>query len=275
VGGACTLEILDEAGRLICRRPVFWGTGSLFRIVDRPEGSLHLLVGRGKTDGAHLAILSNRDLEPALRGEAPPSDATRRNRAPWSDPIVKHGYNSVPEGATFVGGWSSMNRSHLFYEDLDGDGVREVASEINGSWNRVTVWTAEGKPLHDASFGPGDFIPVKNVRDLDVADLDGDGKKEILVATSGGLVVALNHRCEKVWATRLDSPATVMKCVTADGKPEIFAGCEDGGVIVLDARGAPKRAGGVKGVPTRIETAEDLVVIGTDQGQVSGFVVER
>ena len=248
VGSACTLEVLNERGELIRRRAVFWGPGAVFEIVDGPDGGLNLLIGRDITDGAHLAMINNRDLE-----------------------TVRHGFQTVPEGSTYVPGWMSMNRSHIFYEDLDGDGVREVCSEITGSWNRVTVWTAEGKALHDVSFGPGDFIPAKNIRDIDVADLDGDGKKEIVVATSGGIVVALTHRCEKVWAARLDSPATVLKCA---GGPWVFAGCEDGGVVVLDGKGRRVRSGRVEGVPTRIEEVDGAVVMGTDKGQVRGFRIE-
>ncbi len=245
VGGACTLEILNERGELIRRQAVFWGPGAVFQVVDGPEGSLNLLIGRDITDGAHLAILNNRDLE-----------------------TVNRGFHTVPEGSTYVPGWMSMNRSHIFYEDLDGDGVREVCSEITGSWNRVTVWTAEGKALHDVSFGPGDFIPAKNIRDIDIADLDGDGKKEVVAATSGGLLVALTHRCEKVWAARLGSPATVLKCA---GGARVFAGCEDGSVVVLDGKGGQVCAGEVSGVPTRIEEADGTVVMGTDRGQVRGF----
>lgn len=68
----------------------------------------------------------------------------------------------------------------------------------------MTVWSKDGTPLHSASFGPAKSeVPITsrsldNVRDLDVADLDGDGKKEILAATFDGMVVALNCRCEKV-----------------------------------------------------------------------------
>lgn len=247
VGSACTLEILNERGELVRRLPVFWGPGAVFQIVDGLDGSLNLLIGRDITDGAHLAILNNRDLE-----------------------TVNRGFHTVPEGSTYVPGWMSMNRSHIFYEDLDGDGVREVCSEITGSWNRVTVWSAEGRALHDVSFGPGDFIPAKNIRDIDIADLDGDGKKEIVAATSGGLVIALTHRCEKVWAKRLDSPPTVLKCA---GRAGVFAGCEDGSVVLLDARGEQVCAGEVSGVPTRIEGAGGMVVVGTDRGQVKGFKV--
>jgi len=47
-----------------------------------------------------------------------------------------------------------MSRSHIFYEDLDGDGTKEAASEINGVWNRVTVWNARAAAVQ-RQFGAG------------------------------------------------------------------------------------------------------------------------
>ncbi len=276
VGSACTLEILDADGKLVKRLPQFWGTPSHFAIVDGPNGSLNLLASRRWNGTNTVAIINNKTLDPRPRG-----------------------FFSVPSGSTYVGGWSSMNRYHLFYEDLDGNGTKEVVSEINGTWNRVTVWTKEGKALHDASFGPGERIRLKscpkNMRDLDVADLNGSGKKKILAATSSGLIVCLDHQCEKRWATRLDSPPTVMKCVTiqvnvsrwdsvvspgatsrALGKRVlVVVGCEDGTVLVVDSRGRPVRSGAVDGRPTCIDAldvdGEPVVVLATDKGQVKAF----
>lgn len=142
----------------------------------------------------------------------------------------------------------------------------------------MTVWRADGKALYDASFGPGERIPAKNMRDLDIADLDGDGKKEILAATSGALVVALDHRCRKLWSHRLESPPTVMKCVRPkpDGAPWIVVGCEDGGVVVLNGRGEPIRTGKVTGCPTCIEALEadaggPMVLLATSKGELAVF----
>ena len=191
MGSACTLELLDADGKLIKRMPQFWGKVSHFAIVDGPDGSLNLLASRKYNGTNTVAIINNRTLDPNPRG-----------------------FHSVPPGSTYVPGWSSMNRAHLFYEDLDDDGKKEVISETNGTWNRVTVWSESGQPLFDASFGPGERIPAKNMRDLEVADLDGDGTKEIVVATSAGLLVALDHECRKLWARRLASPPVLMKCIT-------------------------------------------------------------
>jgi len=53
------------------------------------------------------------------------------------------------------------------------------------------------------------------------------------------------------------------------------AGCEDGAVAALDAKGALIRLGRVSGRPTHIEamqtSAGPLAVLATDQGEVKAF----
>jgi hypothetical protein len=177
-----------------------------------------------------------------------------------------------------VGGWDCQNREDNFYVDLDGDGVKEVVSAINGSWNRVTVWDSAGTPLYNAQFGPGDNAPRANLRAMDVADLDGNGQQEIVVATSAGLVVVLDHQCRKLWAQALPSPPTVLRVVKpATGLPWIVVGCEDGTVVFLDGQGEWLRRGRVSGRPVAIEALESptgpLAVLVTGQGEVTGFSV--
>ena len=257
VGSACTLEILDENGKLLRRMPQFWGKVSHFAIIDGPDGTLNLLASRKYNGTNRVSIINNKTLDPNPRG-----------------------FHTVPSGSTYVPGWSSMNRHHLFYEDLDGDGEKEVISEINGTWNRVTVWQANGKALYDASFGPGERIPAKNMCDVDIADLNGNGKKEIVVATSSGLVVALDHQCRKLWARRLASAPEVLRCVVPPipQTPWIAIGCDDGAINVLDGTGQLVRLGKVSGRPTcigvlSIPYAHPVVLFATDSGEVKAFAI--
>ena len=117
------------------------------------------------------------------------------------------------------------------------------------------------------------------MRDMDLADLNGDGKKEIVVGTSEGLVVALSNECQSVWSTRLPSPPASIKCVTPRGAklPWIVVGCDDGTVAALDQRGKTIRLGKVTGRPMQIETldtpAGPVAVLATDKGQVKGFKI--
>jgi hypothetical protein len=255
VGSASTLEILDEDGKLIRRMPQHWGLVSTFALVDKPDGTRNLLAARRKNGVNSVAIVNSKTLNPGPRGFLRP-----------------------PPGHDYVPGWASMNRHHLFYEDLDGDGVKEVISEINGTWNRVMVWSASGKALYDASFGPGRRIQARNMRDLDIADLDGDGRKEILAATSSALIVALDSQCRKVWSKRLPVPPTVMKVMKLQNSPRIVVACANGAVFVLDGQGAIIRRGAVQGTPTAITALDESkhekgVLIGTSKGGVILFAL--
>lgn len=257
VGSACTLEILNPDGSRAARLPIFWGCGSRFQEIDGPDGSINLLVAREPTDSHYLAIVNNRNL------------------AEWDPPTVgnpwgrgRYGFGGAPAGHSAVGGWASMSRDHIFYADLDGDGRREVVSEINGSWNRVTVWDRDGNPLYNAQFGPGDAIPARNIRDLDLTDLDGDGRLEILVALRDGLVVALDAHCQRRWSVRLPSPPTVLAAVG----PTVIVGCQDGAVARINSAGEVVAGGRINGRPTKIaKLPDDAVVVATDQGAVAAY----
>jgi len=105
---------------------------------------------------------------------------------------------------------------------------------------------------------------------MDIADLDSDGKKEIVVATSSGLIVALDHQCRKLWAKRLPEAATVMKCVTSN----MVIGCEDGAVVVLDGKGEMIRSDRINGRPTCINTIGSLVLLATSKVEIKALKLE-
>jgi hypothetical protein len=129
------------------------------------------------------------------------------------------------------------------------------------------------------------------MRDLDVADINGDGKKEIIAATSSGFVVALDSKCQKLWAKRLPSPPTVCSAwhfdavvkvpgtapagtAPAGTAPAIVVGCEDGTVLLLDGKGQVTHMGKVEGRPTCIESSSPPVVgLATEKGEVKAFTV--
>jgi len=250
VGSACTLEIIDESGRLVKRMPQFWGTVYKFALVPGPKDGVNLLASRKITDGPTLGVISNRTLDPNPRG-----------------------FYGVPLGHTHVSGWMDQTRHHIFVEDLDGDGKKEIVSEITGAWNRVTVWDLQGRPLYNVQFGPGAREGGRDIRDLDLGDLDGDGKKEMIAALSSGLVVALNHRCEKLWAKRLNSPPVVLKVA---GNTIVVAS-EDGSVWMLDKHGNPVKQAKLNGRPATIvePTTVPLIVLASERGEVKAFAIEN
>jgi hypothetical protein len=279
VGSACTLEILDEDGRLLHRLPNFWGTGHCFAIVAGPAGSLELLVSRRITDVAELTIVSNRQVETSRRG-----------------------YQDTPPGVTNVDIWGNETSHHIFVEDVDGDGEAEIIREITGLWNRVTVWKRggapvgsenyldlidftrgpqEGRPVANVHFGPGPAprlgihnpsIPEARqvlIRDLELTELTGHAQKQIVVALASGWVKAFDGRCQPLWSARVSAPPTALKAVqTEAGETQLVAGGEDGSVLVFDGRGRLLCRGAVDGCVTTLCAWPDGVVVTTARGDI-------
>jgi hypothetical protein len=102
------------------------------------------------------------------------------------------------------------------------------------------------------------------------------------VATSSGLVVALDNQCRELWARRLASPPVVMKCVTRERTRTawIVIGCEDGAIAVLDETGRLVRSGKVTGNPVCVDMLDSLsngplVLFGTNQGEVKALELDK
>jgi outer membrane protein assembly factor BamB len=137
--------------------------------------------------------------------------------------------------------------------------------------------------LADAAFGPGSASPrtswqkrvqTPNMRGLAIADLEGDGKKELCVITSRGLAILLNHRCEKLWAQPLPSDPTAITAIGAQrGQTgRLIVGCREGGVYVLDARGkflAQNNLGST--VVRAARLGGNQVTLATAEGRVVAF----
>ncbi len=59
--------------------------------------------------------------------------------------VIKQGYLEAPQGHTYMDGVLSMNRFDNFLVDLYGDNKRQVVSAINGAWNRISIYSEEGR----------------------------------------------------------------------------------------------------------------------------------
>lgn len=254
VGSACTLEILNEMGQLVKRLPVFWGPGRQFLMVDAANGTKNLLVGRWNNDWSDLVIINNKTMAQVGRG-----------------------YNEIPAGHSYVGGWDAANRYDNFLADLEGDGKPEVISAINGVWNRITIYTRDGKPLYNAQFGPGIKGPRTNLRMMDIGDLHGDGKQEIIVGLSSGYVTLLDAQAKKIWSKSFSSAPSVVKIIKGSALTWICVGCEDGTVVALNTKGEILKESVIKGKPVDLQilnTSEGTIAImSADSGEINGFVI--
>ncbi|MEO5648819.1 MAG: VCBS repeat-containing protein, partial [Ginsengibacter sp.] len=254
VGSACTLEILDENGQLVKRLPVFWSVIRQFLMTTAKDGSKNLLVGGWLNGFNQLVAIGGKEIEEVARG-----------------------YDEFPPGNSSIKGFAVMNRYDNFLTDLNHDGRQEVISAINGSWNRVSIYSEDGKPLFNAQFGPGPSTPRSTMRMMDVGDLLGDGKPEIIVGIASGKIVVLNGQAQKLWAIALSSPPTVIKLVKDRDKNWVCIGSEDGTIVAMDGHGNILKQGKVTGRPLDIQVLKEpnrVVVIIDDQGKINGFTLD-
>jgi hypothetical protein len=169
-----------------------------------------------------------------------------------------------------------MNRYDNYLLDMDGDSRREIVSAINGTWNRISVYSEDGKPLHNVQIGPGSKEPRSNITMMHTGDMDDDGKAEIIFGLASGLVNALDAKAEKLWSVLLPSPAVVIRTVPgSDSEGWICAGCADGTILAMNARGEVIRKAMMEGKPADIQilktTSGPVVIITTVNGDINGF----
>lgn len=134
--------------------------------------------------------------------------------------------------------------------DLDGDGEREiVVATREGS---VFAWHANGTPVIPAAGAEGLFARAAGgVRySPAVADLDGDGAREVIVASAGGSLYVwtgedlnadgLADPFSPLYPVSLDGPASAAPVACdLDGEPglEIAAASQGGFLTVVEAPG--------------------------------------
>ncbi len=219
VGSACTIEVLDENGQLLKRLPQYWGSVWRMALVHKPDGGRRLLAAKMPNGVNDIGIV-----------DAPAGAAD----GDWG---LSYGFTALPAGHTFIAGWSAMNTQDLIAADLEGDGAEEVVMDINGSWNRVCVYDALGAPKWALSFGPSLNYPHRYLRGLVVADLDGNGKPEVIAATKDRIVAAFDAEGGRLWTAVLPSASWTLAAVPVGRGALVAAGCEDGSVLVIDAAG--------------------------------------
>jgi hypothetical protein len=128
-------------------------------------------------------------------------------------------------------------------QDYDQNGIAYVRA-LNGK-DGTEKWPATADVYNDAYRVNSRGTPA-------AADLDGDGKIEIVTPRSGGGLIAFNHdgsfrwfSTQKdgttPWTTVLDSAAVAIADLDADGHPEIVVGG-----VVFDANGKLIADGGAK-----------------------------
>jgi outer membrane protein assembly factor BamB len=258
VGTASTVEALDEHGKLV--KSMMPGCGVVCDMALLHRGSEVILMPALPHGRAMIYQLSNRDPDkPTFYSVG--AFAPRRNAATFVSEY-KNGY------------------VRLAAEDLDADGRQELVGLFNGSLNGLHVWNDQGEVVGDAAFGDGAPAPLpthdpvveqRNMRDMAIADLDGDAKKEIAVITSRGFLIVLDWQGRRLWGRRLPSEPTALVALgaRAGAAGRIAVGCHGGELLALDAQGDFVAHARIEGIPVRIGTLDEArIVVATSKGQL-------
>ncbi len=113
--------------------------------------------------------------------------------------------------------------------DINGDGALDV---VNGSsTGRLRCWSPKGGYRWDFD----NFGYANN--DVAMADLDGDGTPEVLIASATGYIYALDGDGEPIAKAALPDGANNLALLGDDGAvAEILVACADGSVVALSPK---------------------------------------
>jgi hypothetical protein len=169
--------------------------------------------------------------------------------------------------------WARRGISHLEVADLDGDGVEEVVVVRSGHWNELGVYSGEDQSLciWGASFGP-DRTYSHFMTGLVVADISGDGKKEVVASMANGWVCAFDSAGKPIWQYQFPGAVTAM-CKT-DAPSSLVVGCADGLVYLMDGSGRIARTAELSSSITALSTGPGFLSAGTEAGKVVQFPLD-
>jgi len=274
----------------------FWGTGTEQIVVGRPvalefhslDGALITRVPSDLGPPTTLAALTQRGAGPAknvvIAGKY-------RNGAGWGTSVVGAGYSvrnalggkNIVEGYSPMVAWGRCGHGDIMTEDLDGDGVQEIVMTISGHWNELRVYPGDAgrqlrkvKPRWMKYFGPGHgwWVHEKAIRDkfmraLALSDLDGDGRKEVIVGLKIGWVHAYDYAGNLRWSRFLDSGIRSL----AGLDRALAVGTADRRLLLLDGRtGKTLRTANLESsVEELAATAEGALIAGTRKGLIAQF----
>lgn len=117
----------------------------------------------------------------------------------------------------------------VVFADVTDDGIADLLSSHSGSSPEPTA-VAIHPGLGGGDYGPPIYIPTVIAQDLAVGDLDGNGRTDIVVASTGSPLVHLMQDLNGNFAplsvpTQGVSPWRVAVAdFTGDGLPDVFAG---------------------------------------------------
>ncbi len=186
--------------------------------------------------------------------------------------IIGNGGNRVVviDGEDDIKWVASLDNPVYFVKavDVDNDGSMEVVALTNKYLNSAGVYVLDSNgsviwnhPIYESIYQASEDT-------ISIADLDGDGMQEIVVATYKEGVVALDYKGDLVWSYLTDKlvRSVHISDIDDDGKPEVLFGSNPY-LYFLDSHGNLKDKTNINGSARIIQSAdlagggyEDMVV---------------
>jgi len=248
IGRPCTVEFYSLHGGLRARVATRWGNNTSLALIRNRATS-----GQGPLLLAGKAYTGN----PQLSG----INAAHTN-------VSDHLYDQINPGFTNMHAWLQRGTSGLRVADINGDGRDEIIYTLSGHWNELRVYDATGKTLWMNYFGPDKF-GSSFMTALEVADLDGDGFKEIIVGTKNGWVIAFDHKGNILWQQLVRSGISAMSI--NEKRRMIAVGCQNGSIMLIDVNGQLLASGSMGARVTAIFFGNDGVKAGSALGSVRHY----
>ncbi len=247
IGRPCTVEFRELDGDLIARVATRWGNNTSLSILrKRGKKPPLLLVGKAVTGNSGITGINS-------------------HYKNVSDKL----FTGIVREYTPMHAWLQRGIADLIVSDIDEDGREEVIYTLNGHWNELRVYDGTSQRLLRAHyFGPGKCQETF-MRGLEVADLNGDGKKEILTATKMGWICTFRadglplgqHRCE----------SAVEHLRRFEDKDRALVVLDNGTYFIIDSQGNVLCRYTQMPSPRALLLLGRRLIVGDDRGRLTEF----
>ncbi|HKE00585.1 MAG TPA: FG-GAP-like repeat-containing protein, partial [Planctomycetota bacterium] len=245
------------------------GDGATDLVLGTKDGEVHAVRADGDAiwrtqvePGRNVAALRLADLDGDGRLEIA--------AGPWASPVA-----ILDSGGAVRARFAQPGKALAFADArFDGDGRRDLVVGTDATGLHVTAFRFDGTSRFTSA--AHDWIEV-----LETADLDGDGRDEVLAGDHLGRVLALDASGARLWDARVHSKTVGLHVadLDGDGAKEVAASAIAGHVLVVDARGRSRLE---VALPHAASSAEmDLdgdgtpeILLGTESGEIAVFGID-